>query len=312
MLVVAAVLLFMQGAPIVQPPSPPATIRNEVTVQVQAPPPDPEMIAQASTQSFQAIVVNLVAPTLVSWVDALLEPPDFLRTTPADLTYNQPAVRALSNAARIGAGVLLALFVLGFGISHALGQQPSPGRFLFAAVLSFFELVWWQIGIDLNNVINNGIAAPAIRDVVRPHLTLPTITADPVAAFGPALLVIIYALVALLLLISAAFRLGLIDILIAIGPLALLCAATDETSNLSQTYTRLAVGTTLSQIPMVVALALAPILGGLGTGIAGTLLGIVVLLLARQMPSLLVAGGRGSTAGRIATTLVLRRLILRR
>jgi hypothetical protein len=308
---VAAVVLFMQGNPIV-PLTPPqnVTVTNQVTV--VAPEPDPEAIAEASTQSFQAITVNLIAPTLVSWVDGMLDVPDFLRTTPPDLTYNHPAVRGLSELARLGAGALLALFVLGFGISHALGQQPSPGRFLFAAVLAFFELIWWQIGIDLTNAINGGISAPAIRDVIRPHLTLPAITADPVAAFGPALLVIVYAVVALLLLISAAFRLGLIDILIAIGPLALLCAATEETSGLYQTYTRISIGTTLSQIPMVVALSLAPILGALGTGIAGTLLGLVVLLLARQMPSLLVAGGRGSTAGRIATTLVLRRLILRR
>src|SRR4029077_11862828 len=100
-----------------------------------------------------------------------------------------------------------------------------------------------------------------------------------------------YAITALLLLLSMAFRLGLIDILIAVGPLALLCGATDQTNGFFQRYVGLATGTLFSQILVVVALRLAPVLGVLASGVAGSILGIVVLLLARQMPSMMAAGG---------------------
>lgn len=308
-MVIFAVLLFMQGSPIVPPQ--PVTVRNEITVNVEAPPPDPVAISQASTQSFQAIIVSLAAPTLVSWVDGLLNTPDFARTTPPDLTYNHPAVRNLADQVRLVAGALIALAVFALGLSHALSQHPPFGRLLFAVLLMVGDLAWWQIGIDINNAINAGVAAPPMVDLIRPHLALPAITADPIAAFGPAVMVIVYALVALMLLISLAFRLALIDILIAIGPLALLCAATEQTQGLYQRYTSLAVGTLFSQVLIVVCLRLAPVIGALGTGVAGSILGIVVLLLARRMPNLLSSADRGGSGAPMKAMLVLRRLVLR-
>lgn len=300
-------MLFAQGfGPAPQPA--PINVRTEVTV--SAPPPDPQAIADASTQSFQAIIVQLVAPTLVSWVNDLLNVPDFIRTTPPDLSYNQPAVRGLSEQVKLVAFALMALAIFCAGLKHSLTREADYGRLAFAAVMIAGELIFWQIGIDLNNGITNGIAAQPIREIIGPHLTLPTLTQDPIAAFGPAVLVIVYAVVALLLMISMAFRLGMIDILIAVGPWAMLCSATEESSSWSQTYWRLAVGTLFGQVLVVVALRLAPILGALGGGIAGTLLGIVVLLLARQMPQMLASQGtrQGSGIGRM----ILMRLILRR
>jgi hypothetical protein len=309
------VLLFAQGNPIVQPPAPAPniTVRSEVTV--QAPPPDPQAIADASTQSYQSIVVTLIAPTLVSWVDGLLNVPDFIRSTPPDLSYRNSAVRGLADIVRTAAMGLVVLAVLVVGISVMLGGQipDNVGRLLFGVMLSASDLLWWELGIDLNNAINAGITAPPIADLIRPHLSLPAVTADPVAAFSPAILVIVYAVVALLLLVSLAFRLGLIDILIAVGPLALLCASTEQSQGLYQRYVTLAVGTLFSQVLIVVALRLSPILGTLVSGVAGTILGIVVLLLARQMPSMLASGGaRQGNSMSIGMLLLLRRAILRR
>lgn len=314
MLVLAfAITLFAQGNPIVQPPAPAPniTVRNEVTV--EAPPPDPQAIADASMTSYQSIVVSLIAPTLVTWVDGLLNTPDFIRETPPDLSYNHPAVRGLADQVRLVAMLLVALVILANGIGIMLGQPlpTSLGRGLFAVALSVADLVWWQLGIDLNNGITAGISAPPIRDLIKPHLTLPALTTNPVDAFAPALLVIVYAIVALLLLISLAFRLGLIDILIAVGPLALLCAGTEQTSGLYSRYVGVAVGTVFSQVLIVIALRLAPVLGGIG-GVAGTILGIVVLLLARQMPSMMASGGARSGGMSVAMLVLLRRAVLRR
>lgn len=303
-------MLFAQGfGPAPQPAPIQTTTKVEVTV--SPPPIDPQATAEASAWGFQGIIVNVVSPTLVKWVDGLLDVPDFIRTTPPGLTYGNEAVKGLAGQVRLVALGLVALAIFAVGVAHALGQQPSFGRLVFGVVLSVGDLVWWQIGIDLNNAITNGIASPPIRDIVKPHLTLPAITSDPSVAFGPAMLVIVYALVALLLLISLAFRLGLIDILIAVGPLALLCYSTDESSPLAQTYTRLAVGTLFSQVLIVIALRLSPVLATLVAGIGGTILGIVVLLLARQMPSLLASAGRNGSTGRTVMMLVLRRVLLR-
>lgn len=307
-LLMAGALFMQTGAPVLTPP---VTSTTKVDVTVQAPPPDPKAIADASTQSAQAIVVQLVAPTLVKWASDLGNIPDIYRTTPPDLTYNNGAVRGLSQQVLVVAGALVALAVFAVGLSHTLGQHPSFGRLIFAVVMSIGELVFWQMGIDLNNAINSGIAAPDMASITKQNLTLPSLTADPIEAFGPAVLVIVYAVVLLLLLLSLAFRLGLIDILIAVGPLALLCAATEQTQGWSQLYTRLAIGTLFSQVLIVVCLKLAPIIGGLGTGVAGTILGIIVLLLARKMPSLMSTSAGTSNGSGLAMLLLARRLVLR-
>lgn len=313
---VAGGLLFAQvGQPIITPPQNTTTrtvVENHVDVTVAAPSPDMAMIAESSQQSFQAIFVNLVAPTLVSWVNGVLDVPDIARTTPPDLTYNNSGVRGLADQIKLAAGALLAVAIFANGVAYMMGQHASAGRVIYALLLSFGDLIWWQWGIDLNNAINAAISAPTLKEIANPHLTLPAITSDPVAAFGPAVLVCVYAVVLLLLLFSNAFRLGMLDILICVGPLALLCAATEQTSGLSSKYTTLAIGTLFSQVLIVVCLKLAPILGGLGTGIAGTLLGIVVLLLARRMPHLLAsATNHSSGMGRMGMMMVARRVFLR-
>lgn len=306
---VAGGLLFAQGNPIVTPPLTTQT-QTKVDVTVQAPPPDPKLIAEASVTSFQAVVVDLLVPTLVGWVNNLLDVPDIYRVTDPGLTYQNDGVRGLANQVRTVALGLVALALVGAGLSHMLGQQLALGRVLFSVVLAIGELTWWEWGVGLNNAINNGISAPDVKSIMKPHLTVPTLTTNPVEAFGPAVLVVVYAVVCLMLLVGLAFRLGFLDILIAIGPLALLCKATPQTDGLYSKYVALSVGTLFSQVMIVVALKLAPIVGGLGSGIVGTLLGIVVLLLARRMPALL-SSATNQDRGTFAPLLLLRRVVLR-
>ena len=68
----------------------------------------------------------------------------------------------------------------------------------------------------------------------------------------------------------------------------------------------------ISQILVVAALRLAPVLGVMASGVAGTILGIVVLLLARQMPSMLGNAGARGGVGSLGLMLLMRRAVLRR
>lgn len=306
-LVVAALIGFLQIGPAPQPA--PVTVRNEITV--SAPPPDPEAIAEASVQSGQAIVVQLVAPTLVRWANDAINMADIFRTTPPEWTYQNSVIRGLATQVAVAAGALLALFVVIAAFGHMLGQGMGYGRVLYGAVASIFNLLWWELGITLNNVICAAIAAPSMTDIVRPNLNLPALTANPIEAFGPSVIVIVYAIVALMLVLSLVFRLAMIDVLIVLGSLALLTKATEQTDTWSTRYQTLAAGTLFSQILIVVCLRLAPVLGGIGTGFVGSVLGIAVLLLARRMPSILATGHAQRAGGGIGvgTMLLARRLL---
>jgi hypothetical protein len=308
--ITAAIVLFLQiGPPVITPPAN-VTVQNNVTVQV--PEPDPQATADMAAWSFQGIIINVMAPTLVQWTNSLLEVPDFFRTTPPDLTYNHDAVKGMAEVVRTVAFGLFALVVLGFGVALMLGQQPSFGRPLYGAALALGNLFWWQWGVDLNNVINTAIAAPELGSIVRPHLTLPALTTNPAEAFGPALLVVAYAIVCLLLIGAMAFRLGLLDILIVVGSLALLCKGSELSERFTATYASMATGTLFAQTMVVVALKLSAVFGFAGGGLTSTLLGLIVLLLARRMPGLLAS--RLNSSGGIGigrALLVARRVVAR-
>lgn len=315
MAIAAIVLVFfaMQGIgpPMPQPqPQPIQVVQNNVTV--SAPPPDPQAIADASVQSAQAIVVQLVTPTLAQWATDALNAPDIWRTTPPEWTFQNSAVRSVAIQITAVAGVLFVLFVAVAGFAHMLGQGANYGRLAYGGLLSALNLIWWEIGITLNNAICAAIAGPSLAEIARPHLQAPSLTADPIAAFGPSVLVIVFAIVVIMLALSLMFRLALIDILIVTGSLSLLTKSAEQTDSWASRYQTLAAGTLFSQILIVVCLRLAPVLGGIGTGFVGTILAIAVLLLARRMPSILASGhAQQAAGGGLTRLLILRRLILR-
>ena len=308
-LAVLAILILQVGNPIVpQPqPQPIQVIQNHVTV--EAPPPDPQAIADASVQSAQAIVVQLIAPTLVQWANDAINMADIFTRTPPEWTFRNDAVRSLALAVTAIAMSLVVLFVVAAGFGHMLGQSAAYGRLAYGAVLSGLNLLWWEIGIAFNNAICAAIAAPTMVSIVRDHLALPSLTTNPIEAFGPSVLVIVYAVVALLLVFSLVFRLALIDILIIIGSLALVTKSAEQTDSWASRYTSLAAGTLFSQIAIVICLRLAPVLGGIGTGFVGTILGIAVLWLARRMPSMFGASHHSGSG--IGKFLILRKLLFR-
>lgn len=305
-----AVMLLAQGSPIVQPPPVPApniTVRNELVV----PEPDPKLIADASVQSSEAILLNVIAPPPLAWANDLLGFSNVWTRTPDELTWNNPAVRDLANILLAVAFAMIALAIFANGAGHALGQDVSFGRLIFAAVLAVGNLGLWEMGIKLNNAICASLSAPDLPTMIRANLVAKL---DPGTAAGTVILTLVYAIVALLLLFNLLFRLGLIDILIAVGSLALLCYATPHTEHLASHYTRLSVGILFSQVLIVLGLRVASVLGSLGNGgVVGTILSIVVLILVRSLPQTMIAGaGAGGRQGNglgMAALMIIRRRV---
>jgi hypothetical protein len=208
---------------------------------------------------------------------------------------------------------LLALAIFVYGATLALGQRVDGWkRLVFGVILAVGDLVWWEVGIKLNNAINAAIGAPDLPSLISPHIGL---TTNPGQQAANILLVIVYAVVALLVLVSLLFRLGLIQVLICIGPLALFCAATEQSSHFASKYIGLSVGLLFSQVMIVLGMKVAQVDATVGTGIAGTFMALVVLLLLRRLPGLVSSIGSSSASSGsrmgMAMLLIARRLVLK-
>lgn len=292
--------------------TPPQEVHVTNTTVLNVPPMDPQAVSDASVIADQAFIVNVAQPVPSDWVNSLCSLPDIWRTTPAEWTSEQPTINDLAKKVAAASLGLLALALLAQGLGHALGQELQLGRVALAVVLVIGNLSWWQIGIGLNNTISSAVGAPDMcASLIRPHLELQH--PDPGAEVGGAVLVIVYALVSLLLLVSLAFRLGLIDVLIVAGPLAFMCWSTEQSEHIAQWYTRIAIGTIFGQVLLVIGLQVAGALSGIGNGLAGTLLSMIVLLLCRSLLGTLSSQGvqRGGSHMGTAMFLLVRRLVAR-
>jgi hypothetical protein len=288
------------------PPAPvPPPIVN-TTVTVQAPPPDPQAIADASVESSQAIIMTVIAPPPIEWANDMLNLPDFWRTTPANLTYEHPAVVQLLSQMREHAFALIALAILAVGISVAIGKYSGyGGRVVFAVVAAMGSLIWWQLGIELNNIICAAIGAPDLPSIVKPQLS---VTFNPGDHVGTIVLTVVYAVVTLMLMFSLIVRIVLIDVLLVAAPLALILYATPQSESIAQRYTGLAVGLLFSQVLVVIGLKLVAAFSAPGVG--GTLMAIAVLLTLRRLPGLLSQLSQQQPAGySVVRSEVSRRLV---
>jgi hypothetical protein len=306
--ILGAIALFAQtaGSPIVPPIETHTTITNNLIV----PPPDPALIADASVQSSEAVLNTMIVPPPLQWSNDLLGLPDIWRTTPDNLTWDNGAIKSLAELLRQVAFALIALAVLNRGIRWMLGSHDwhDADRLAMGVILSLGNLIWWQWGIQLNDAITAAIAAPDLPSLIRPHLVT---TLDPGTAVGTVVLLLVYAIVALMLLFSLMFRLGLVDILIACGSLALLMYSTEQTTHIASHYTRMAVAVLFSQVLIVLCIRVASVLAELGTGgVLGTLISIVILWLARSAPQAILAGSSSSQGNHWAGTAA--RLVMRR
>ncbi len=308
-----AITLFAQaGNPIVQNPAP-ADIHVTNTTVLQVPPMDPQAVSDAAEISNQSFVVNTVQPIPVQWANSLCSLPDIWRTTPPQWTYQQSELRTLAIAVNAAAFALIVFAIFARGLSLTLGQGFEGGRVVFAAIMCAGNLIWWEIGIRINNAISAAISPPDLcGGLIRAHIQLQTVQPDPGQSLASPVLVIVYAVVSIMLLLSLVMRLAMLDVMLVLGPLAMITWADPHTEYLAQWYAKISAGTLFGQILLVVGLVVAQVLSRLGTGAAGTLLAIAVLWLCRKLLTQLggqTAQGSGR-AGLVALTAV-RRLVTR-
>lgn len=279
---------FAQGGPLPAPIESHTTVENHVTVQI--PDMDPVVVREASGEAAGGVLNTVIAPPPIQWANDLLGLENIWTQTPDKMTWNNDAIRKLAQLIQGVALLLLAIALTALGIMIMIGREDVSAlkRPACAAIMVLGSLVWWQWGIQLNNAINSTINSPTLPSLIKPHLTT---TIDPAAAVGTVAVLVVYAVTALLLMFSQLFRLGLVDILIAVGPLALITYATSETSYIASHYTRISVAICFSQVVVSVCLMCASVLTAMGAnGTLGTLLGIAVLWLARSAPQAILAG----------------------
>lgn len=309
---VAGVGMFFQ-VPFPQPAPPPAqvTVHNDVTV--SAPPPDPQVVAETSATAAQAVFVSVVTPPFVKFANDLMNIPDVVKSTPPRMTYEAAPLNQLGSNMVDWSIPLTVIAIIVLAVARQVGEYTGlGGRVLFAVVMCMGSLLWWRLGIQLNNLICAAIAPPDLTTWGRPTVTEWNPMGNPADQVATAALTIVHAIVLIMLIASMWFRIAFIDIFMVVCALPQILKATPESEHFGTKYDGLAVGLLFSQILVVIGLKVADVLhaeaGAAASG--GTLLVILVLLATRKMPGMLsqIGSGGKSVVQRAGESLVRRKV----
>ena len=196
---------------------------------------------------------------------------DILTGTPPELTYGHPAVReawmvvwGITSGALI---VILGWMGLSLIMQHHLGQASAGWREmvprlvlgLVAAATSYW---WCALVIDVAHAVSKYIAATLNvnpGDLLRAPLEtfLRTVNAGSVGmALLLAILFVVFGLFVLYVLVQMVLRLALIDILLALAPIALGLWILPHTSGWGRHWLRLFLTTVFQQAIQLIALAM--------------------------------------------------------
>ena len=197
---------------------------------------------------------------------------DILTGTPPELTYLHPLVReAWSVAWAIASGALVV--ILGWMgliliVQHLLGQtqvgwRELVPRLVLGLAAAATSLWWCALVIDVADAVSGFIAVSldvTAGDLLRASLwTL--VTAVQAGSVGMALLMsalyLVYGFFVLYLLVQMVLRLALIDLLLALAPMALGLWVLPHTAGWGRQWLRLFLVTVFQQGVQLVALALA-------------------------------------------------------
>ena len=196
---------------------------------------------------------------------------DILTGTPPDLTYGHPIVReAWTVVWGITSGALIAILGwmgLSLMMQHHLGQTSSGWREaiprlvlgLVAAATSYW---WCALVIDVAHTISKYVAAAlevTPGDLLRAPLEtfLRTVSAGSVGmALLLAILFVIFGFFVLYVLLQMVLRLALIDILLALAPIALGLWILPHTAGWGRHWLRLFLTTVFQQAVQLIALAM--------------------------------------------------------
>ena len=241
---------------------------------------------------------------------------DIFTGTPAGLTYDHEIVRQAWMAVWIITSGALVVIVGWMGLSLIVGDHVGRAqagwrelvpRLALGLVAAAASLWWCALVIDVADAVSGFIAAElgvTAGDMLRSTLET-LLTAVSVGSVGMALLLalvyLVYGFFVLYLVVQMVLRLALIDILLALAPIALGLWILPHTAGWGRHWLRLFMTTVFQQAIQLVALALgigflneyAAIGGadGLQDLVWKLLMSLAFIYLATRVPSLLGNAG---------------------
>jgi len=228
-------------------------------------------------------------------------PIQFITRTPPEMTYNLGAVADLYKSwepAVFGvitlSCVLAGLAALGreyFGWSWAPGEYAAR---MFLGVLLVLSIPRVYIfSIDLINTIDGAI-------IGAPLPSVPGGDMDPITRL---VLLIVWIVLGFRLLWRMAYRLVYLDVLLILGPLAMMCWVLPGGQPYARRWTTTFIGLLVGQVLVVICLRLAAAIAGpSGSTWGGIALGVGVLLLAYDMATWLADIKGGGLMGVVKST----------
>ncbi len=241
---------------------------------------------------------------------------DIFTGTPAGLTYDHEIVRQAWMAVWVITSGALVVIVGWMGLSLIVGDHVGRAqagwrelvpRLALGLVAAAASLWWCALVIDVADAVSGFIAAElgvTASDMLRSTLQT-LLTAVAAGSVGMALLLallyLVYGFFVLYLVVQMVLRLALIDILLALAPIALGLWILPHTAGWGRQWLRLFMTTVFQQAIQLVALALG--IGflneyaAIGSGEAlqdlvwKLLMSLAFIHLATRVPSLLGNGG---------------------
>ena len=241
---------------------------------------------------------------------------DIFTGTPAGLTYDHEIVRQAWMAVWVVTSGALVVIVGWMGLSLIIGDHVGRAhagwrelvpRLLLGLAAAAASLWWCALVIDVADAVSGFIAAElgvTAGDMLRSTLET-LLRAVQVGSVGMALLLaliyLVYAFFVLYLVVQMVLRLALIDILLALAPIALGLWILPHTAGWGRHWLRLFMTTVFQQAIQLVALALG--IGFLNEyaaigGVDGVqdlvwklLMSLAFIYLATRVPSLLGNAG---------------------
>jgi len=257
--------------------------------------PDPrQLVRDVFNQAIVDLLKN-IADSLHQVIAGVLDSPlNVITRTPADASYGNPTVQSLWSTVRNVANAALAVVTLAGAFNLVVHDRTgSPyheamellPRLVLGFLLVNTSLSWGRLIIDANNALCQGLG----------QATLPGWQSTDAGSqlLAQVVAALIYLITGLLLLIQSLMRLALIDLLLAVAPIALLCWVLPQTQSWARLWSSTFIGAVATQFVQVLALKLG---GSLMTYLAAPtsnatlmtiFLAIALLALTLKIPSLM-------------------------
>ncbi len=294
---------YAQGT---EPVEVPAPTRQTSTPPVQAASGDPEpvgggwvedRIKDAVTALFKGINKGLLAMLPDTYLDEKMNEANFFTQTPPQASYNNTIVLEVLRTIRQVANIALALIVVVGGFNMIFGAAAGRGdhyatisEFLPRVILGFAMVnsaeLWCKLLIDVNNALCR------ILDPRQAMLAVVKKGAEEGDDLVGVLLLLGLIVVFVLVILKMIMRLAVINVLIALSPLALVCWILPQTNGYARAWSQKFVQTVFGQFLFVVALSLAIRMHDVlsldgASGAFQALLWVAMLAISLQAPSFL-------------------------